>query len=305
MNAQPMPDGTNALAQPPREGVVWPGCSVEGESGEPVVMLHSSLSSKSQWALLAHQLSPRFRVIAVDLWGYGENAMPAFTQRFSLDDEVRLVAAHVDRLVPAHLRVHIVGHSYGALVGLRFAQMLRGRVASLSLYEPVAFGMLANDDGPSTEVARLAHGIKRMLAADQREDAARAFIDFWNGQGAYDAMSPRSRKHAALRMDKVVLDFRAAWTWRPNPSVLHGIYAPALLLTGSRSPGAVQRIVRLLARALPDSRVATLDAGHMAPVTDAHRVNPWIEAFIDMCVEHHQSPRTRAMPALGQALAAD
>ena len=296
---------TNATAQPSRGSVVWPGCTVAGESGEPVVMLHSSLSSKLQWTSLTERLSPRFRVIAVDLWGYGENAMPAFAQRFTLDDEVRLVAAHVDRLVAPHLRVHLVGHSYGALVGLRFAQTLRGRVASLSLYEPVAFGMLANDDAVLTEVARLAHGIKRMLTAGERDDAARAFIDFWNGAGAYDAMSPRARKHATRGMDKVVLDFRAAWTWRPNPTVLHRVFAPALFLTGSRSPGAVQRIVRLLARALPDSRVATLDAGHMAPITDAHRVNPWIEAFIEMCIEHPASPRAQTILRTDQALAAD
>jgi pimeloyl-ACP methyl ester carboxylesterase len=278
---------------------------VAGDAGEHVVMLHSSLSSKSQWTSLCERMSTRFRVIAVDLWGYGENAMPAFTQRFTLDDEVRLVAAHVDRLVAPHVRVHVVGHSYGGIVGLRFAQTLRGRVASLSLYEPVAFGMLPIEDAVLAEVARLAHGIKRMLTAGQREDAARAFIDFWNGQGAYDAMAPRARKHAALGMDKVVLDFRAAWTWRPNPHQLHRVFAPTLLLTGTRSPSAAQRIIQLLARALPDSRVATLDAGHMGPITDAHRVNPWIEAFVEMCADHHDAPRAPTTLRNHQALAAD
>src|SRR5690348_8143947 len=79
-------------AQPLPGSVVWPGCSVAGDAGEPVVLLHSSLSSKSQWTSLCERMSTRFRVIALDLWGYGENAMPAFTQRFTLDDEVRLVA---------------------------------------------------------------------------------------------------------------------------------------------------------------------------------------------------------------------
>src|SRR5512132_2915645 len=42
-----------------------PGYFVAG-AGAPVVLLHSSLSSKSQWIGLAERLASRFRVIAVD-----------------------------------------------------------------------------------------------------------------------------------------------------------------------------------------------------------------------------------------------
>src|SRR5215813_12397647 len=91
-----------------------PGCVVAG-TGEPIVLLHSSLSSKSQWSDLAARLAPRFRVIALDLCGYGDNAMPPASRPFSIDDEVRVVANRLDRLVAPHVRVHIVGHSYGGL----------------------------------------------------------------------------------------------------------------------------------------------------------------------------------------------
>jgi len=46
----------------------------EQGSGEPVVLLHSSGSSNAQWRALAEQPSPRFRVIAPDLYGYGATA---------------------------------------------------------------------------------------------------------------------------------------------------------------------------------------------------------------------------------------
>jgi pimeloyl-ACP methyl ester carboxylesterase len=60
-----------------------PGYFVAG-AGVPVVLLHASLSSKSQWRELAAQLAPRFRVIAIDLSGYGDNPMPAARESFSV-----------------------------------------------------------------------------------------------------------------------------------------------------------------------------------------------------------------------------
>jgi pimeloyl-ACP methyl ester carboxylesterase len=264
------------------------GCTMSGH-GAPVVMLHSSLASKAQWLALGERMSARFQVIALDLCGYGDNPLPSCRERFSVDDEVRLVAEHVDRLVAPHQRVHLVGHSYGGLVALRFAQRMRGRVASLSLYEPVVFGMLEHEDEALAEITRLAGDIRRLLAHERRDDAARAFVDFWNGAGTFASLSPGARAGAARGMDKVALDFRAAWDWRPHPDDLQCIVSPTLLLTGTRSPRVVQHIVKLLARRLPHSRVATLDAGHMGPLTAGQRVNPWIEAFVDMCAGRAQA----------------
>ncbi|HEY5863388.1 MAG TPA: hypothetical protein VIX61_09870, partial [Casimicrobiaceae bacterium] len=50
---------------------------VTAGDGVPVLMLHSSLASKSQWSGLATRLAVRYRTIAVDLWGYGDVALPA------------------------------------------------------------------------------------------------------------------------------------------------------------------------------------------------------------------------------------
>ena len=271
-----------------------PGCLVAG-AGAPVVMLHSSLSSKSQWSALAARLVPRFRVIALDLCGYGDNAMPAARDSFTLDDEVRLVAGHLDRLVPPHVRVHLVGHSYGGLVALRFAQCSKGRVASLSLYEPVAFRVLDNDDPGLREVRRLAGCLPGLIAAGLRLQAAQAFVDFWSGEGSYARLARPVQVGIARNIGKVPLDFRAAMSGPMGPTDLRSIAAPTLLLSGNRSPAVAQDIVARLTRVLPKHHVSRIDAGHMGPVTAPHLVNPWIEAFVDMCVERdtaRAAPRT-------------
>jgi pimeloyl-ACP methyl ester carboxylesterase len=276
-----------------------PGYFIAG-AGTPVLLLHSSLSSKSQWTALAERLASRFRVIALDLCGYGDNAVPATGASFTLDEEVRLVTDRLDHLVEAHVRVHLVGHSYGGLVALRFAQCRSDRVASLSVYEPVVFRMLDDDDAELTDVRRLAERVSRLVAAGRRHDAAQAFVDFWSGDGSYTSLPLPAQVSIARRVDKLPLDFQAAFCWPLSPEDLRAIVAPTLLLVGNRGPAVVPRIHTFLARALPNRRVGAFDSGHMGPITDAHRVNPWIEAFLDICAEGEAAfaaPQTAVSPA--------
>jgi pimeloyl-ACP methyl ester carboxylesterase len=97
----------------------------------------------------------------------------------------------------------------------------------------------------------------------------------------------------------VPLDFQAALCWPPSPADLRAIAAPTLLLAGNRSPAFMQRIVTALVRELPDRRVDRFDSGHMGPITDAHRVNPWIEAFVESRAEHVRAPAGRRLASAG------
>lgn len=275
-----------------------PGFSMAG-AGTPVVMLHASLSSRAQWTALVDRLAPRYRTIALDLCGYGDSAVPAGRTPFTLDDEVRFVAERLDRLVDTSTRFHLVGHSYGGVVALRFAQSRSNRIASLSLYEPVAFGML--DDEDAAEMARLANHLSGLIQARHREEATQAFVDFWSGAGTYESLPLPARVGLARRVDKVPLDFQAASCWPRTAEDLRTIVAPTLLLVGNRGPAIAERMHARLARALPNGRVGPLEAGHMGPITDAHRVNHWIEAFVDVCEERHAAfaaPRTAISSAM-------
>jgi pimeloyl-ACP methyl ester carboxylesterase len=66
------------------------GSRVEGR-GVPVVLLHSSMSSKGQWRQLLHRMRDRHQLIAIDLQGYGETSLTQSADSFVLNDEVSLV----------------------------------------------------------------------------------------------------------------------------------------------------------------------------------------------------------------------
>src|SRR4029453_15743805 len=72
-----------------------PGYFVAG-AGAPSAMLDSALGSKSQWTVLAERLSRRFRVIALDLCGYGDNKAITGGGSFTLDHELRLITTRFD-----------------------------------------------------------------------------------------------------------------------------------------------------------------------------------------------------------------
>jgi len=263
-------------------GAASPTRSRDDAARAPVVMLHSSLASRSQWTTLTTRLAPRHEAIALDLCGYGEQPMPAARRTFALDDEVKAVAARLDRLLRPQARFHLVGHSYGGAVALRYAQRHGDRLASLALYDPVSFSLLGADDG----IDELAAEVARLVDAHRYHEATRAFVDFWSGEGKFMALPLPVQARLARRIAKVPLDFAAARTAPLRIADCRAITTPALLLGGSHSPAVAQRIVAALADALPNVRTAWIDAGHMGPVTDGLRINALIDAFIDACAPH-------------------
>lgn len=264
--------------------------SLVAGSGAPVVMLHASLGSKSQWTALVGALAARYRAIALDLRGYGDLPAAGPGTPGGADDDVRALDDRLDGLVPPHARVHLVGHSYGGWVALRYASLHPDRVASLALYEPVAFRALARDDASLPPLRRVAARVAALVGAGHRHLASQTFVDFWSGDGAFASMPLNVRAGIARRIDKVALDFRSALAWPRDLAELCAIASPVLLLAGRRSPAVGQRIVAALARALPDARSAWIDAGHMGPVTHAPGVNAIVASFVDECADE-RGPR--------------
>ena len=91
----------------------------EAGSGPPLVLLHGSGPGVSGWANFGDNLpvfAPHFRCLVLDLPGYGRSAaVPGHPVMVGAD----AVRAFLDAL--GIERAHIVGNSYGAIVGVRVA----------------------------------------------------------------------------------------------------------------------------------------------------------------------------------------
>jgi pimeloyl-ACP methyl ester carboxylesterase len=254
-------------------------CLEQGR-GEPVLLLHCSASSSAQWRGLIDRLSPRFRVLAPDFYGYGGSAPWPGGGPLRLEHEAAIVRALLDVLdTPARL----VGHSYGGAVALHYARMHPERLASLVLIEPVAFHLLRGHDRAAlAEIEALAGSVGASLAAGDYLGGLERFVDYWSGPGAWAALPAERRARLAPGLAKVALDFHATLGEPASPGDFAGVSVPTLLIQGSNSPRPARRICELLAGALPAAeRQIVAGAGHMAPLTHAQAVNRLVARQLD------------------------
>ncbi len=256
---------------------------VEQGSGDPVLLLHSSGSSRAQWRALIDRLSGDFRVLAPDLYGYG--ATGAWPERapFTLEDEAQIVLALLERCgEPAHL----VGHSYGGAVALNVARARGELVRSLAVIEPVAFHLLREgdheDEAALAEVADIAGTVERSLDRGDYDHGFGRFVDYWSGAGAWTAIAPAKRSAIAAHLPKVALDFRATIRHGARSRDFRRLSMPSLVIQGGCSPRPTRRICARLAENLPDVRVATVpNGGHMCPITHREETNDLLAAFLE------------------------
>jgi len=254
----------------------------EAGAGPGVLCLHSNASSSSQWRGLMDRLAPDFHVIAPD--GYGAGRSPAWTGSgpLGLRDEVALFEPLMAR---AGEPVALVGHSYGAAVALVAAVLHPHRVRSLVLYEPTLFAVVDEHSPPPNEadgIRATVAGSERALEAGDRDEAARWFIDYWMGDGAW-AGTPEPRKGPIRDSMVNVSNWARSLLGETTPlAAFAQLRMPVLYMTGRRSPASSLAVARLLVAALPQVEVIEFEAlGHMGPVTHPDLVNEAIERFLN------------------------
>lgn len=103
----------------------WPA---QGQPKGAVLLLHGLFADSQSFTTLGRKLAAKgFRSFALDLPGHGETVSAAA----SLDEIVQAVASSL----PA-LKLHVIGHSFGALVAARLAD----HALSLTLLAPAGCG---------------------------------------------------------------------------------------------------------------------------------------------------------------------
>jgi len=251
-------------------------------AGEPVVLIHCSSASSAEWESLRNTLDEDFRVIASDQWGCGESDPWTGQSEFNLAQEAAPIFDIIGRIGDA---VHLIGHSYGGGVALHIAREHPDLIRSLTLIEPSAFHLLraGNPENRTLfrEISSVADTVREAVLSGDCWGGMARFVDYWNGEGAWNAMSQKARIKLGRNLSKVVLDFYALFE---EPALLEDYAAlsiPTLLLCGECSPAPSCRIIEILASSMPHSRAVQIQgAGHMSPFTHSDTVNAAIGAHL-------------------------
>ncbi|HTS32837.1 MAG TPA: alpha/beta hydrolase [Thermoplasmata archaeon] len=239
-----------------------------GTRGDPTVLIHGSLVDSSTWARVVPGLARGLTVLTYDRRGFGGSTRGPRDSPVATDAEDLAALLEATDFYP----VHLVGHSYGAMVALRLAAEHPEFVRSLSLHEPPFFGLLA--DRPETvklwEMFRDgAEAIRDQVRRGDRDGAARNVVEvFSSTPGAWERLPEGVRRSFAGYMDRWAEEYGDPEAFRPRPGALRETLVPALLTVGVESPRFLRGIQEALARELANPTVREIPrAGHAPHLT--------------------------------------
>ena len=142
---------------------------------------------------------------------------------------------------------------------------------SLTVYEPVRFAMLfgrSETESSAEAILSVGRRVGLDVISGSLSLAAARFVDYWSGNGAWQALDARQQQAIAVRMPKVQAEFEALFADRVPVDAYRALTMPVRLLGGSRSPLPARQVLERLHTLLPHATRATLSGhGHMAPLS--------------------------------------
>jgi pimeloyl-ACP methyl ester carboxylesterase len=221
-----------------------------GRHGPRVVLVHGDVFDAPAAFAAMEPLAANHRLVLVNRRGFG--ASPAVDGEDFDVDACDLAEVLVEE--PTHL----VGQSYGGVVSLIAAAQVPDSVKSLTVFEPPAFGLVADDP----EVRRFIDGIRAMLTADPPPDEF--LLRFAALVGADPSRLPTPLPESLLRATRVQMHGRWPWEAVIPLEALAAAPWPKLVVSGGHSR-IFDLVCDVLQRWLPARREVFRGAGHSVP----------------------------------------
>ena len=238
--------------------------TLSGE-GDPVLLLHGWGASSESLGSVAKFLEGQFRVLAIDLPGFGWTSPPPAA--WGTRDYVAHVEAFMDcEAIPV---ASVLGHSFGGRIALALSAHAPQRVRNLVL---VASAGIRSRRGPGNSLkvgaAKLA---KRLLSVGIMGRLGDRILS-----GVYGRVGSRDYRNAgqmrATLVKVVNEDLRG---------ILYSIRAPALIIWGDRDREVPRSSMEIMARGIKGSRIEIMEgAGHFPFLDMPERFADLVRGFL-------------------------
>ncbi|HEY2389243.1 MAG TPA: alpha/beta fold hydrolase [Candidatus Binatia bacterium] len=234
-------------------------CDVAGAGTETVVLTHGLGSSGATWSALVAALAPRYRVVTWDMRAHGRSDSPdAPCTVAALGEDLAAVVAAVSDGRP----VHVLGHSAGGVVAMRFAIEHPEAVCSLLLV------------GTASECNARAVAYYEALAETGEREGGAAIL---RRMGTRDpsALEPDGPGYARVA--------RAMASLHPEPLTpeVHRIVAPTLIIVGEKDFLGVGGSV-IVSRRVANPRLEIVpERGHAIFLEDPEGFARLVGGFLD------------------------
>lgn len=231
-------------------------------SGPRVVFVHGGEEKGGTVAFAAQfPLAHAFTLILPDLPGYGQSPAQG---GMDVERDARLIADLLDG------GAHLVGHSYGGAVALTAAAQRLEAVHSLTLIEPGAFDVAAQDPAVRQMLAQQA----QVLAIADPRQRLEAFAALVGIHKTWSDPLPESARRLAENLTSIR---PSSVSSRHKAEQVAAAGIPSLLISGGdRAP--IEKVCDVLAEIMSAQRVVIAGYGH-APHYSGEPFNTCVEQF--------------------------
>lgn len=242
--------------------------------GPPLIILHGLLGSLDNWVPVAQKLAAHFQVFLVDLRNHGQSP---HAEEFGYDE----MAADVRQFL-TELRLeaaHVLGHSMGGKVAMRFAQLHPDKVNKLVVV----------DMSPREYPPRYDTLMDAMLALDLTSFERRDQVDL-----ALSTAEPDKTLRQFL-LKNLGRNAAGRLFWKPHLRSIRANYAgvrgslppeprcnrPALFVRGERSDYVQADDRELIHQLFPSAQIETIPgAGHWVHANAPDKVVEVVTSFL-------------------------
>jgi pimeloyl-ACP methyl ester carboxylesterase len=256
---------------------------LEAGSGPPVLAIHGLGATKGSFLPTVAALGRHFRVIALDLPGFGDSDKPigaSYDARFF----ARAVIDLLDAL--ALERAHLIGNSLGGRVALEVGLSHPDRVERLALLCPSLAWRRARPWAPLVRLTRPELGLVQLAPRAAVRAIVRRLIpgadDGWAAAGvdeflrAYLTPPGRAAFYAAARQIYLEEPHGDDGFWMR----LRGLAPDALFIWGRRDRLVPIAFARHVTEALPRARHLALDCGHVPQIERPRQTHDAVGGFL-------------------------
>lgn len=250
----------------------------EHGDGPALLLLHAGIADRRMWDEHLEPLAAAgYRVVAVDLPGFGEAALTQGPVAHWEDVVETMDALGIERAA-------LVGNSFGGAVALRVAALHPDRVSSLLLFSSSA----VPEPDPSPELLAVWEAEEGALEEGDVEKAVEAVVSAWVRPEAPDEVRERiaamQRRNYERHTSEQELE-QAPDPLEENPDLVERIDCPVLVAAGEEDMVDFSNAIPELAAKLSQATTTTIaDCGHLAPLEAP-------EEFRRLVLEHLEANR--------------
>jgi len=240
---------------------------MEGGKGEPLVLIHGIGGDKDHWVYTAPFLRRRYRVIALDVPGFGESSRPVDAS-YRIEEQVERVRAFLDEL--GIDRAHFGGNSMGGMIASFYAIRYPQKVLSLWLLNTAYVASATPSEG-----FQILEREGKILLFAKTEGEFQAVVDFVMAKPPFMPPSIR-RVIAAQQVASYDLNVRIFHELRetmvPLEEAAKGLATPTLIVWGELDRVFHYSSAEILQKVMPQSRVIIMKGlGHLPMVESPYR----------------------------------